>query len=254
MDNEKNNIFYRAGKRFASQKTVFLEGMRDGFPIGLGYFAVSFSLGIAAKAAGMTAFQGFITSALINASAGEYAGFQLIADSAPYLVTVLMILVANARYILMSCALSQRFSPKAKLHHRLLIGFFITDEYFGITIARPGEIKPYYTYGAIFAGSPFWAVGTALGIIAGNMLPMRLVSALSVALYGMFLAVIIPPARKDGVLAGLVLACFAASFAVSRLSVFGGISSGTKTIILTVAVSALAAVLFPKKEAEEERK
>lgn len=232
-------------------KKEFKEGMRDGIPIGLGYLAVSFSLGVAAKSAGLTAFQGFIASLLNNASAGEYAGFTVIAANASYLEMMLMTLIANARYLLMSCALSQKFAPDTPLRHRLLVGYDVTDEIFGITIARPGILDPYYTYGAIVIAAPCWAGGTALGVIAGNLLPLRVVSALSVALFGMFLAVIIPPARKNRVVAAFVLISFLASFAAANLPYISQLSSGTRTIILTVGISAVAAALFPVREEEE---
>lgn len=232
-------------------KKVFKEGIKDGIPIGLGYLAVSFSLGVAARSAGLTAFQGFLASLLNNASAGEYAGFTVIAANASYLEMMLMTLIANARYLLMSCALSQKFAPDTPLRHRLLVGYDITDEIFGITIARPGKPDPYYTYGAIFVAVPCWAGGTALGVVAGNLLPLRVVSALSVALFGMFLAVIIPPARKNRIIAVLVLISFTASFAAAKLPHIAQLSSGTRTIILTVAISAIAAVLFPVREEEE---
>jgi len=232
-------------------KKEFKEGMRDGIPIGLGYLAVSFSLGVAAKSAGLTAFQGFTASLLNNASAGEYAGFTVIAANASYLEMVLMTLIANARYLLMSCALSQKFAPDTPLRHRLLVGYDVTDEIFGITIARPGILNPYYTYGAIVIAVPCWAGGTALGVIAGNLLPLRIVSALSVALFGMFLAVIIPPARKNRVVAVFVLISFLSSFTASRLPYISQLSSGTRTIILTVVISAVAAALFPVKDEEE---
>lgn len=240
-------------KRKNNLKT-FREGMRDGVPIGLGYLAVSFSLGIAAKTAGLTAFQSMLASILCNASAGEYAGFTLIAANAAYIEIAIITLIANARYLLMSCALGQRLHPKTSLWHRLILGYFITDEFFGISISRQGYINPYYTYGAIAVASPCWAVGTALGAIAGNMLPLRVVSALSVALFGMFLAVIIPPARKSKILAGLIVFCFVASLLATYLPGISQISEGTRTIILTVAISALAAIIFPKKaeEAEDE--
>ena len=109
-----------------------------------------------------------------------------------YLEVAIITLIANARYLLMSCALAQRFAPGTPFFHRLIIGYDVTDELFGITIARPGYLNPFYTYGAIALAAPAWASGTALGIIAGNLLPLRAVSALSVALYGMFLAIIIP--------------------------------------------------------------
>ena len=149
-------------------------------------------------------------------------------------------------------ALAQRFAPETPFWHRLLIGYDVTDELFGITIARPGSLNPYYTYGAILLAAPAWASGTALGIIAGNLLPLRVVSALSVALYGMFLAIIIPPARKDRIVAVLVVISFALSFLCSYLPGISALSEGTRTILLTVAISGAAAVLFPVRQEENE--
>ena len=121
---------------------------------------------------------------------------------------------------------------------------------FGITIARPGWLNPFYTYGAIALAAPAWAAGTACGIIAGNLLPLRAVSALSVALYGMFLAIIIPPARKSKVVAALVAISFALSFVCTYLPGISALSDGTRTILLTVAISCAAAILFPVKQEE----
>lgn len=233
-----------------SHNKVLREGFRDGIPIGLGYLAVSFSLGVAARNAGLSAFQGFLVSLLNNASAGEYAGFTVIAADGAYFEIFLMTLIANARYLLMSCALSQKFSPDTPLIHRIFVGYDVTDEIFGITIARPGTLEPFYSYGAILIAAPAWAGGTALGVIAGNLLPARAVSALSVALFGMFLAVIIPPARKNRVIALFVLVSFAASFAAAYLPLISQLSGGTRTIILTVLISAIAAILFPVSEEE----
>ena len=231
-------------------RKVFCEGMRDGVPIALGYFAVSFSLGIAARKAGFTPLQGFLASLLNNASAGEYAAFALIMTNASYLEVAVITLIANARYLLMSCALAQRFAPDTPIWHRFVIGYDVTDELFGITIARPGNLDPYYTYGAILLAAPAWASGTALGIIAGNLLPLRAVSALSVALYGMFLAIIIPPARKSRIVAVLVAVSFALSFVCNYLPGIASLSDGTRTILLTVLISGAAAVLFPVKYQE----
>ena len=236
---------------YAFSRKVFCEGMRDGIPIALGYLAVSFSLGIAARHAGLHPFQGFLASLLNNASAGEYAAFTLIAANATYLEVAIITLISNARYLLMSCALAQRIAPGTPFIHRLIIAYDVTDELFGITIARPGYLNPFYTYGAIILAAPAWSIGTALGIMAGNILPLRVVSALSVALYGMFLAIIIPPAKKDKVVAALVAISFALSFAGSYLPVVSNLSGGTRTIILTVAISGIAAILFPRKNSEE---
>jgi predicted branched-subunit amino acid permease len=237
---------------WAFSRKVFCEGIRDGVPIALGYFAVSFSLGIAARKAGFTPFQGFLASLMNNASAGEYAAFALIMSGASYFQVAVITLIANARYLLMSCALAQRFAPGTPFWHRLVIGYDVTDELFGITIARPGSLHPCYTYGAILLAAPAWASGTALGIVAGNLLPLRAVSALSVALYGMFLAIIIPPARKDKVVAVLVAISFVLSFACNYLPGILALSDGTRTILLTVLISSAAAVLFPVKDQEAE--
>ena len=227
------------------RRKAFRQGIRDGVPIGLGYFAVSFSLGIIARNAGLSAFQGAIASLLCIASAGEYAGFTLIGASAALAEVALMMLIINLRYMLMSLALTQRTDPKMPFFHRLLFGGAVTDELFAINIARPGYLDPVYFYGAILISVPLWSVGTALGIVAGDILPARVVSALSVALYGMFIAIIVPQARKSKVIAGLILICFAASWGAEKLAFLQNISSGTKTIILTIVIASAAALLFP---------
>lgn len=224
------------------------EGILDGVPIALGYLAVSFSLGIAARKVGLDAVQGFFASLFNNASAGEYAGFAVIGAGGSLLEMAVVMLVANARYLLMSCSMAQRFSPDTPIIHRVLVGFDLTDELFGIAIARPGEVDPYYSYGAMVVSLPGWAFGGMAGVIAGSVLPERVVSALSVALFGMFLAIIIPPARKSRMVAGLVLASFATSALFAWAPLLSGLSEGVRTIILTVALSALAAALFPVDE------
>lgn len=234
-----------------SNKTVFREGMRDGVPIALGYLAVSFSLGITAKNAGLVPFEGFMASLLTNASAGEYAGFTVIAAGATYLEMALVILIANSRYMIMSCAMSQKMDSSVPWYHRVLMGFDITDELFAITIARPGKINPYYFYGAMLLALPGWSVGTLLGIVIGNLLPLKAVSAFSVALYGMFLAVIIPPSRQNKIIAAFVIVSFIASYVTTYLPYVSDLSSATRIIILTVAISSIAAIFFPKDISEE---
>lgn len=235
-----------------NRKAAFLNGLQDGIPIALGYFAVSFSLGIAARNVGLSPFQGFLASALCNASAGEYALFTLIGAGAAWWEAALVTLITNARYFLMSCALSQRLSPDMPFFHRLLFGNYVTDEFFAINIARPGYVKPSYYYGAVALGAPAWALGTALGIRLGLLLSARIVSALSVALYGMFLAIIIPPAKKEAAIAFCVGAGFLCSWAFGVIPALRGLSAGMRTILLTVGLSAAAALLFPVKEAEHE--
>ena len=233
-----------------TRQICFRRGVRDGLPIALGYFAVAFTLGVAAKNAGFSAVQAMVESLTNNASAGEYAVFSLVSAGAGYLEVAVMTLVANARYLLMSCALSQKLAPETSLLHRMLLAFDVTDEIFGISIACPGRLEPWYTYGAVSVALPGWGLGTWFGVIVGSVLPLRLVSALSVGLYGMFLAIIIPPAKKDRVVLALVLISFAASFLASRWSLLAGVSSGVKTILLTVVIALTAAVLFPVREGE----
>ena len=233
-----------------NKKGIFSAGLRDGFPIGLGYFAVSFSLGIAARDAGLTPLQGFFASLFTNASAGEHAVFTLIGAGTTVLEIILITLIANARYLLMSCALSQRLSPDTPLTHRLIIGTDITDELFGISIAVDGMLEPFYYYGAMVTSVPFWAIGTALGIMMGTLLPVRVVSALSVALYGMFLAVIIPPCKKSKIITGLVAVSFLFSYLATKLPFLSDISDGNRTILLTLLIAGAAALLFPVKDGD----
>ena len=239
-------------KKHNGNAQAFLEGARDGVPIGAGYFAVAFSLGIVAKLAGLTPFQGYIASLLNTASAGEYALFTAMAAGQSYFEVVIISFVINARYLLMGAALSQKFDPKTPFYHRLLVGYGITDEIFGVSIAREGYVRPFYNYGAILVAVPSWALGTAIGIVAGNILPLRAVSALSVALYGMFLATIVPAAKKDKVVMLTVLASFVLSYLFGILPGVSSLSGGNRTIILTVLIAAVAAIIKPIEDEEEE--
>lgn len=235
-----------------NNKLAFRKGMQDGIPIALGYFAVAFTLGIAARNAGVTAIQSFVISMTNVSSTGEYVGFTGIADQVTYIETALMILIANARYLLLSCSLSQKFSSSMRFIHRLAFGFCVTDEIFGISIAYPEKLNPLYTYGAAIISIPAWSIGTALGVMMGNILPANVVSALSVGLFGMFIAIIIPPAKKDKIVAVLVVISMIVSYVSARLPLFDSISSGTKIIIITVAISSIAAIAFPRKDEETE--
>ena len=235
-----------------NNKKIFTYGIRDGIPIALGYFAVSFSLGITAKNAGLSPIQSMLASLLCNASAGEYAGFTSIAAKASYIEIAIITLIANLRYLLMSFAMSQKISPKTKLRHRLLVGFDLTDEIFGISMAQKGYLNPLYAYGAMLVAIPGWTIGTGIGAFAGSLLPANVVSALSVALYGMFLAIIIPPCRENKILTPIIAVCFILSFIASVMPGLSQLSDGTRIIILTVAISAGCAALFPRSEEDEE--
>ncbi len=226
----------------------YFKGMKMAIPIGIGYFAVSLSLGIFAKNSGLTAFQASLASLLLNASAGEYAAFSLIAANAGYFEIAIMEFVANARYLLMSCALSQKLSENARLSHRMIIGIAVTDEMFGSSIICPGKITPSYYFGMMTVAMPCWMFGTCVGVILGNVLSKSIVSALGVSLYGMFLATIVPAARENRVILGVVAVSMILSFVLSVLPFMAAVSSGTQVIILTVLISAAAAALFPVED------
>ncbi len=235
-----------------SRKQAFLEGLRDGVPIALGYFAVSFSLGIFAKKVGVNVVQGIVNSLLNHASAGEYAVYSMIGAGATYVEMAIMTLVVNARYLLMSTALSQKVHPDTPMIHRIGIGFHVTDELFAISLNRNDYINPFYCYGAFLISVTGWCAGTAIGIVAGGILPLRIVSAFSVALYGMFLACIMPTARNNRIVAITIICCFVLSYLSTILPVISNISGGTRTIILTVVISAVVALLFPYPEESDE--
>ncbi len=228
--------------------TWYRRGLRHGIPIGIGYVAVSFTLGIAAKVSGLTVGQAVWMSLLNNTSAGEFAALGIIAAGAPYLEMAFTQAIINLRYLLMSCALSQKIAPQTPIWQRLLMGYTITDEVFGISVSVPGRLDPFYCFGAMSIAAPSWALGTCLGILVGDALPARAISALSVALYGMFLAVILPPARKERAIAVVVAVSMALSALFAWLPGLSGISSGMRIILLTVLISGAAALCCPIKE------
>lgn len=230
------------------KENCFREGMRDGIPVALGYFAVAFSLGIYARSGGITAFQGFLASMLVYASAGEYAGFTVMAEKGSLITMVIACVVINARYALMGFSLGQRVAPGTPFWRRILIGTAVTDEIFGITIARSGPVRASYMYGAFLVAIPAWALGTAVGIQIGTILPQLVVNGLGVALYGMFLAIILPKARTDRAVALAIIVSFAASGLSTIAPVISGLSSGNRVILLTILISAIFAVIRPVKE------
>lgn len=233
-------------------KTDLKDGLRDTIPITLGYFAVALLLGIIGKQVGLTAFQGFLSSYFTLSSTGGFAAFLLIGDNAPYVEMAIMMLVVNARYLLMGASLTQRLDPAAPFWHRLLIAQGITDEIFGVSVARKDFVRLPYSLAVIIPASIGWAGGTAGGILMGSIFPQRVVMALGVALYGMFLAIFIPPARKNKVIAGLVVLSFALSFVCTKVAPFSKLSSGNRIILLTVLLAGLAALLFPVSDDEPE--
>lgn len=227
---------------------TFVRGMRDGIPICLGYFAVSFALGIAGRGVGMNAVQAFVMSLTMVASAGQFAAINLIGAGAGIIEMITTTIVVNLRYLLMSCSLTQKLSPETKLLHRLALSYCMTDEIFGLSISVDGFLRPVYTYGITVISVSGWCLGTVLGVVAGNILPALVTNALGVAMYGMFLAIIIPPAKENHFLGALVAVSMAASGLFSILPYLRAISSGFRVIILTILIAGIAAVIHPIEE------
>ena len=228
----------------------FVRGLRNGVPICLGYFAVSFALGIAARNGGLHAFQAFLMSLMMVASAGEFAAVTLITAGAGIVEMIITSLIVNLRYFLMSCSLTQKLRPGTPLIHRFLLAQGITDEIFGLSVSVDGWLNPFYTYGMLLISASGWCAGTVLGVIMGNILPGWMTNGLNVAMYGMFLAIIIPPSRKSAFIGGLVIISMAASGLLAVLPVVSGISSGFRIILLTVLIAGIAAVIKPVDDQE----
>lgn len=231
-----------------SNRVEWYEGMRDGIPLALGYFAVSFTFGIMAIQAGLTAFQSSIISATNFTSAGQFAGVTLIVAAATLLEVAITQLIINSRYFLMSAALSQKIDPKTPMWQRFVMGIGVTDEVFAFSLARKGTLNPFYTYGLMAITLVAWVLGTLTGAISGNILPDRAISALSLALYAMLISIIIPPAKGNKILTSIITISMLSSFVFDIIPGLNEISSGLKIILLTVVISGLAALFFPVKE------
>lgn len=233
------------------KESVWKKGFQDGIPIGLGYFAVAFAFGIMAKEAGMSAFQSGLMSLTNLTSAGQFAAVGLMVEKASYGEMALTQLIINLRYCLMSCALSQKWNPSSSFVHRFLVAHGVTDEIFGVAILRDGYVRPGYVYGLMSAAIPGWVGGTVTGALCGAVLPESLISALGIAIYGMFLAVILPPAKKNRAIALVVLSAMVCSTAFQLIPIGSKISSGFQIIIITVLVAGIAAAVRPVEEVEQ---
>ena len=222
--------------------------MRDGLPIGLGYFAVAFSLGIAARGYGFSAFQGFLASLLTYASAGQYMGFSLYAANTTLAELVILTFIINARYVLMGFALNQRMPEGTPLGTRMLVGTCITDEIFALCATNKGKLTPSYMYGILIVAAFGWTSGTIIGAAAGEILPASVTNAMGIMLYGMFLAIIIPPSKKQKSV--FITVIIASLISLLFKYVFSAVSGGFAVIISAVIAAAAAALFFPVKEEE----
>ena len=229
----------------------FKRGIQDGIPIGLGYFAVSFTFGMMAVSGGLTAWQAVLISLTNLTSAGQFAGLGIIVAGGSMWEMALTQLVINLRYCLMSFSLSQKLEKNISTGHRLAVAFGVTDEIFGVSASQEGRLSPWYNYGVMIMAIPGWTLGTLVGAVLGNVLPGFLVSALNVAIYGMFLAVIIPPAKKNKSVLGVVIGAMAISTVFAVVPVLNKVSSGFVIIITTLIVAGLAAHFSPIPEEKE---
>ena len=224
----------------------FIKGMSHGLPVALGYFSVSFGFGIKAVMSGLSPVAASVISLTSLTSAGQAAGVDIIAAGGTLLEMILVQLTINLRYSLMSLSLSQKLDKKFTMPHRLLASYGITDEIFAVCSSQPGLLTPAYMYGMIFIAAIGWVSGTFVGASAGEILPQSVSSAMGIVLYGMFLAIIIPPARKEKSI--LFVISLSAVLSLLFSYAFRFVSSGFAMIICAVISAAAGAILFPHKD------
>jgi 4-azaleucine resistance transporter AzlC len=225
--------------------------MSHGIPICLGYLSVSFGFGIlAVSKAGLSVFQASIISASNLTSAGQKAGIDVIAAGGTIIEMILLQLTINIRYSLMALSLSQKLDKRFTTPHRLMASYGITDEIFAVCSAQKTPLTPAYMYGMILIAAVGWVTGTALGAAAGELLPLSVSKAMEIVLYGMFIAIIIPPAKKQHSV--LFVIAMAAALSVVFRYCLPMVSDGFAIIISAVAASAAAAFIFPVKDEEAE--
>lgn len=235
------------------KKQEFLEGIRDGIPICLGYFSVSMAFGLTAVLSGVPVWAAVVISLTNLTSAGQFAGMNLLAAQGLLVEIGFTTLIINLRYFLMSISVSQKVESKMTMRERLAVSFGITDEIFAVSMQRTKELTSAYMAGLIILPIVGWTGGTFVGAAATSFMPEALSNALGIALYGMFIAVIVPPAREHKNVLFTVVAAIAASVACTYLPVVKNLSGGWRIILITIAVCLLAAWLFPVEEKEGEQ-
>ena len=229
---------------------LFLKGVKHGLPIGLGYLSVAFTFGMKAVSDGITPLQALLISMTNVTSAGQFAGLPLIIAQASLIETALTQLIINLRYALMSLSLSQRMDKDMNTPRRMFFSFMNTDEIFAVASAQPGKVNHTYLYGLMAMPYLGWSLGTLIGAVAGQLLPVFVRTALGIAIYGMFLAIILPPARQEHPVRVVVVVAVTMSLCFRYIPVLSQVSSGFVIIICAVAASTLGALLFPVKEGE----
>lgn len=227
-------------------------GIADGMPIGLGYLSVSFAFGIFAVSSGLSVLEAILISVFNLTSAGQLAAVPIIASAGSFIELALTQLVINLRYSLMSVSLSQKLGASVRLRDRFWIAYANTDEVFAVSSGKGAPVGRLYMLGLIIPPILGWSLGTALGAAAGNILPEILVSALGIAIYAMFIAIVVPVAKSEWKVALAALLAIGLSCLFTYAPVLNKIPSGFVIIICAVSVSALMALLFPCPEESEE--
>jgi len=229
-----------------------MRGIKAGLPIGLGYFPVSFTFGFLTVAGGLPVWAGVFISLTNLTSAGQFAGLNMILAGAGYFEVALTTLVVNLRYFLMSLSLSQKIEEKTPVWQRMIMAFGITDETFIVASMEQRPIKAAYMFGLISLPVAGWNLGTLCGACISGILPEALQKAMGIAIYAMFIALIVPAARESGKILLIIAVSVALTCIMRYVPVFSVISSGFRIIIATVAASALGAWLYPKEEEDDD--
>ena len=230
----------------------FKAGIKDGIPICLGYFSVSTAFGVSAVKMGMPVWLAVLMSLTNLTSAGQFAGTTLLCSGGAYVELIVTMLIINARYFLMSLSVSQKVDSRFTYPKRLFASFGITDEIFAVSMQKEKDLSFTYMVGLIVTPVLGWTLGTLTGAVATSLLPEVLSDAMGIALYGMFIAIIVPPAREQKNVLVAVLVAIAASYIFAYVPGLNRISGGWSVIIITVVVSSIAAVLFPVADKEGE--
>lgn len=234
------------------KRKAFLRGIKKGIPIALAYLAVSFAFGVTAIK-GLSPFWATVLSFTNLTSSGQHAGVQMIIEHASYFEIAVTVLLINLRYALMSASLSQRIDPKVPTWKRLLFGFGITDEVFAVAITETVEVTPAYMFGIILLPLIGWTAGTAIGALGASIIPDKLLNALGICMYAMFISLIIPDAKKNRKLFFVIAVSIAVSSILYYVPVINQIGIGFKVIIATVLASTAASILFPVKNNYSEK-
>lgn len=233
------------------KKNEFINGIKDGIPICLGYFSVSMAFGLTAVLSGFPIWAAILTSLTNLTSAGQFAGTNIVLAGGRLVELAITTLIINMRYFLMSLSVSQKVDSSVTLAQRLFISFGITDEIFAVSMRHTRPLTVSYMAGLITTPLIGWTSGTAAGAIATSIMPQSLSSAMGIALYAMFIAIIVPPARERKNVFAAVSMAILLSVGFAYIPLFEKLSSGWSVIIITVAVSALCSVLFPLSEEQK---